>query len=279
MNQETPIEEIEEITPEESESDHAEADAEAQMKRISRRSFMWSVLAFGAGATGLNWLNTRRTDEGIPWPLRRALQTNESIARDFFIPTKLAPTFPKGTPTTMRANGNVGLGDSFDSAQWELNIEGLATGEALSLKMDAIKKLPRFEMITEFKCIEGWSTITQWAGARFADFAQMYPPFSINDASFDIKKPDTWPEYASLETPDGEYYVGLEMPALLHPQTLLVYEINGQPLPLEHGAPLRLLTPLKYGIKNLKRIGKIRYTRQRPRDYWAERGYDWYAGH
>ncbi|MBV9306300.1 MAG: molybdopterin-dependent oxidoreductase, partial [Acidobacteriaceae bacterium] len=63
----------------------------------------------------------------------------------------------------------------------------------------------------------------------------------------------------------------------LHPQTLLCYEMNGAPLTGEHGAPLRLVIPVKYGIKNLKRIGSITYTDQRPDDYWAERGYDYYA--
>jgi DMSO/TMAO reductase YedYZ molybdopterin-dependent catalytic subunit len=77
----------------------------------------------------------------------------------------------------------------------------------------------------------------------------------------------------------GQYYVGLDIESALHPQTLLCYEMNGLPLTLAHGAPLRLFTPVKYGIKSIKRIGTIRFTNQRPRDYWAERGYDWYAGH
>ena len=68
------------------------------------------------------------------------------------------------------------------------------------------------------------------------------------------------------------------MESMLHPQSLLAYEINGAPLSDEHGAPLRLVTPVKYGVKNLKRIGTIRYSRARPADYWAEEGYDWYIG-
>ena len=55
--------------------------------------------------------------------------------------------------------------------------------------------------------------------------------------------------------------------------------MNGQPLTLAHGAPLRLVIPVKYGYKNIKRIGTIRFTATRPADYWAEQGYDWYAGH
>jgi DMSO/TMAO reductase YedYZ molybdopterin-dependent catalytic subunit len=83
----------------------------------------------------------------------------------------------------------------------------------------------------------------------------------------------------SLETPGRGYYVGLDIESALHPQTLLAYEMNGAPLQPMHGAPLRLAIPVKYGIKNIKRIGTIRYTNVRPADFWAERGYDWYAGH
>jgi DMSO/TMAO reductase YedYZ molybdopterin-dependent catalytic subunit len=68
------------------------------------------------------------------------------------------------------------------------------------------------------------------------------------------------------------------MPSALHPQTLLAYEMNGAPLTDKHGAPLRLVMPVKYGIKNIKRIGRIEYTNERPADYWAEQGYDYYSG-
>ncbi|MEP6924457.1 MAG: molybdopterin-dependent oxidoreductase [Pyrinomonadaceae bacterium] len=135
----------------------------------------------------------------------------------------------------------------------------------LLLTLDDIKALPRTEMTTELKCIEGWSTIVNWAGARFSDFAAVFVPEA---------KP-----YISLVTPDGGYYVGMDVPSMMHPQTLLCYEMNGAPLTLEHGAPLRLVTPTKYGIKQIKRIGRISFTDERPADFWGERGYDWYSGH
>ncbi len=81
-----------------------------------------------------------------------------------------------------------------------------------------------------------------------------------------------------MKTPDEKYYVGWDIEAIMHPQTLLAYEMNGAPLTNEHGAPLRLASPTKYGIKQIKRIGSIEFTNERPRDYWAENGYDWYAG-
>jgi DMSO/TMAO reductase YedYZ molybdopterin-dependent catalytic subunit len=68
------------------------------------------------------------------------------------------------------------------------------------------------------------------------------------------------------------------MESMLHPQTLLAYEMNGKPLSIAHGAPLRLIIPVKYGIKSLKRVGRITFARHRPPDYWAERGYDWFSG-
>jgi DMSO/TMAO reductase YedYZ molybdopterin-dependent catalytic subunit len=73
-------------------------------------------------------------------------------------------------------------------------------------------------------------------------------------------------------------YVGIEREVALHRQTLLAYELNGQPLTPDHGAPLRLVTPLKYGIKQLKQIGRMAYTDTEPHDYWHEQGYDYYAG-
>ena len=94
-----------------------------------------------------------------------------------------------------------------------------------------------------------------------------------------LNPPNDLALYVGMRTPDEQYYVGLDMPSALHPQTLLCYEMNGQPLTAGHGAPLRLVTPLKYGIKHLKRIGTISFADTRPKDYWAELGYDWDAGH
>jgi DMSO/TMAO reductase YedYZ molybdopterin-dependent catalytic subunit len=81
-----------------------------------------------------------------------------------------------------------------------------------------------------------------------------------------------------MQTPDRAYFVGLDLASALHPQTLLCYEMNGVDLTRAHGAPLRLVIPVKYGVKNIKRIGTIMYTNERPEDYWANEGYDWYAG-
>ena len=149
----------------------------------------------------------------------------------------------------------------------------------LLLAMADVKKLPRVEMVTEFKCIEGWSEIVHWGGARLRDFLAAFPPLNGSHNQFDSREQASGiPKYVGFETPDGRYYVAIEREVALHPQTLLTYEMNGQPLTPDHGAPLRLVTPLKYGIKQLKQIGRMTYTDTQPHDYWHEQGYDYYAG-
>ena len=139
----------------------------------------------------------------------------------------------------------------------------------LLLPMDELMKQPRVELVTEFKCIEGWSNVTQWGGVRLRDLIDAFPPEKVNGRE---------PRYVYMETPNGDYYCGYDMAAARHPQSLLVTEMGGQPLLQEHGAPLRLHMPIKYGYKQIKRIGLIAYTDQKPDDYWTKLGYDWYAG-
>ena len=250
-----------------------------RMRHQTRRSFLGLAAGLAAGFGAWKWLTTRREIDGTPWPFRKALETNEQFARDYFRTRRLAPTFAANRVVTERVNGDLGLEEDVDVAAWKLEVEGLASGDApLRLGLEAIKKLPRHEMTTELKCIEGWSVAVHWVGARFTDFMQAYPPETISGDPFSLDDPEDLPPYVSMETPGGGYYVGLDLESMLHPQTLLCYEMNRAPLTDEHGAPLRLVIPVKYGVKNIKRIGKIRYSTLRPADYWAEQGYDWYIG-
>jgi len=267
-----------EILREKREVSEAVPDAEARklMGKRSRRSFLTGGVAAVAGVLGWWWIS----DETKAGLYRRSFEFNERVSQIFFRPTRLAREFPQDKITQDRLNGFEGMSEGFDAAAWKLSVGGLAgRSDDLILTMDDIKRLPRTELITEFKCIEGWSYIVKWAGARFSDFAAAYPPKTQSGAAPDIaSRPHDLLSYVSLTTPDEGYFVGWDLPSILHPQTLLAYEINDQPLSLEHGAPLRLASATKYGIKQIKRIGRIEYTSERPRDYWAEEGYDWYAG-
>ena len=263
-------------------------DVEQQIRRLSRRSLAWSAVAGVAGFAGWKWLVSRPDDAGALWPFRRVLEFNERLWTDYFSGRRLAPTFPLSRAKEPRANGMEGMPDAFDPGAWNLRVSGLASlppsaetdDGALLLGMREIRALPKVEMVTELKCVEGWSEVVHWGGARFADFAAQYGPITRSGNPPNVREhPEDLVDYVSLMTPDGGYYVGLDKKSVLHPQTLLCYEMNGAPLTPEHGAPLRLVIPVKYGIKNLKRIGSIEFTDRRPADYWAERGYDYYAGH
>src|SRR5438270_1487961 len=258
---------VHEPTPEEIEATRIAAieandrDVSDQLRRMSRRGF----LTLGAGAVATigawTWLGSRAREGGLPWPLRRMLHVNEAVALSYFSTSRLNPTFPPSMITRpARINGGDGLDEHAGMAHWRLDFAGN------SLTLDDVKSFPKRSMITEFRCIEGWSTIVQWGGPRLSDVMAKFPP------------PAT-ARYLAMSTPGGGYYVSIDMPSAMHEQTLLAYEMNGAPLTWQHGAPLRLAIPVKYGVKNIKRIGQIAYTSVRPPDFWGERGYDDYAGH
>lgn len=241
---------------------------EQEMARRTRRGF----IGLGAGAVvaaaaweGLNHGYGRGGD--IPRPLRSILQFNEKIVRNtLFSDNHLVKTYPPSAIGKLKENGDDGLSDAFDPDDWTLSVTPRGGGKSVSLDLDAVKSLPRHEEIIDFKCVEGWSTVTQFAGIRLSDFTAKFASGSEKAG------------YVAMTTPDGGYYVGLDTPSALHPQTLLAYEMNGEALADEHGAPLRLVIPVKYGIKNIKRIGRIAYQETEPPDFWCERGYDFYAG-
>lgn len=259
-------------------------EARRQMFVRSRRWFLGSGIAAALGFAGWRWMSdetkaalAQRKDA----LLRATFEFNERVSQFFYRPSRLAPEFPPERISPRRVNGFAGMEKELDPASWTLKVGGLfGRADGIVLTLDDIKSLPRVEMITELKCIEGWSVVVQWAGARFSDFAERYLPNTIDGSSPNIaNNPEKLVPYVSLTTPDDGYFVGWDMPSILHPQTLLAYEMNGAPLLPEHGAPLRLASPTKYGIKQIKRIGRIEFTAERPRDYWAESGYDWYSGH
>lgn len=252
-------------------------EAKKRMRAYSRRGFLVGGAAALIGVFGWRWM-PEGTKEKL---LRRTFEFNERVSQVFYRPSRLAPEFPREQISPARVNGGEGMSGDFDPSKWQLRVGGLAgrTGD-LVLTIDDIRALPRTEMTTELKCIEGWSVIVNWAGVRFSDFIAQYGPATQSGAPADItNRPNDLLPYVSLVTPDDAYYVGWDIQSIMHPQTLLAYEMNGAPLRPEHGAPLRLASPTKYGIKQIKRIGRIEFTAERPRDFWAESGYDWYSGH
>ncbi len=257
-----------------------DAEVARRMSRLTRRSFAVGAAAAGVGFLGWLGLRSASLEDRTPWPLRRMLEFNEKVGSALFRESALAPDFGADRVTEPRVNGWIGLGEDFDPARWQLQVHGSDGARPRFFALDDVKALPAVDLTTELKCIEGWSNVVHWTGARLADFAAKYGFGTKDGRPFEGGgRPADLARYVSLATPDDDYYVGLDAAAALHPQTLLCYAMNGAPLTAGHGAPLRLVIPVKYGIKNLKRVGTITFTDRRPADYWAERGYDWYSGH
>ena len=232
----------------------------------SRRAVLTGVAATAASVAGWRWLQGRPLDNRAIDVLRRGHELNQGVWETLYRGQTMAPTFDRSKSSELRVNGRKGLESAINLDRWELQVLG-PDGELLGTHtMEDILALPKVSMTVEHKCVEGWSHIVTWGGTPFGQFIAPY---------FDQLGRQT--PYVYAETPDREYYVGVDTPAMLHAQTLLCYELEDQPLSLDHGAPLRLTTPNKYGIKQIKRIGTIALVDEQPTDYWYERGYDWYA--
>lgn len=236
----------------------------SQLASKSRRSFLTGAVGVAGGLLAWRWLQNQPNDAGIPQTLRSQLQRNETVWSKFS-EGRSAPEYPASKATPIQLNGLIGIRDEIDLADWTVRAEGPDGALLDELDISAFEALPQRDLTIEHKCIEGWSSIVRWGGVRFSDFHAKYAN-TVGDVP-----------YVYLETPDEGYYVGWDMPAIMHPQTMLALREGDEPLTQNHGAPLRLATPNKYGIKCLKRIGLIRYANERPADYWAERSYDWYA--
>ncbi len=156
-------------------------------------------------------LHKQPKQESALKPLRTGLNYNEDVFNTLFSTNHLARTYPvSAAAKNVRVNGNVGMGDNFDPTTWKLHIIKKA-GDTLFLTMDDIKALPKTELVFDFKCIEGWSQVTHWGGVVFSEFAKKYG--LINQTAL---------KYAGLVTPDKQYYVGIDMPSMMHPQTCFV---------------------------------------------------------
>lgn len=245
-----------------------ESISNAAFRRKSIIAFLMFIALISAAWATFKWIKRQPQQAGALKPLRNTLNFNEKVFSGIFDTDRLVKEYPVSQAVKrVRVNGMNGLKDSVNEKTWRLKVVRTA-GDTLQLTLDDIKKLPKRDIVFDFKCIEGWSQVTHWAGVPLKTFMQHY--HLDEQAKMN---------YVGLVTPDKKYYVGIDMPGALHRQTLLCYEMNGKPLPPNQGFPLRLIIPVKYGIKHLKRIGTMFFSNDKPADYWAERGYDYYAGH
>jgi DMSO/TMAO reductase YedYZ molybdopterin-dependent catalytic subunit len=153
-----------------------------------------------------------------------------------------------------------------DLENWTLTVEG-AVARPGEYTLEDIHKLPKFAQNIRHVCVEGWDAIGSFGGTRITEFLK----FVGADANA---------RFLEVECAD-DYYESIDMASAMHPQSLLCYEMYGQPLDRGHGAPLRLHMATKLGYKQAKYITTLRVSNVLKPDhlgYWPDQGYDWYGG-
>ncbi len=218
----------------------------------------------------------RRMGEGLTRRTQRLL-----IPRDALAPTysraEISPDFKANGSISPRAADYRALRDN-DFADYRLVIDGLVE-RPLSLSLAELRTRPSQSQITKHDCVEGWTSIGEWTGVRLEtllDEAGLKPEARyIVFHCFD----------ALTQTEDGErYYESIDLIDARHPQTILAWAMNGETLPVPHGAPLRLRVERQLGYKHAKYIRRIEAVESFAHigggkgGYWEDRGYEWYAG-
>lgn len=202
--------------------------------------------------------------EGLVGSLSEPL--NQQVESLIFQPQQPIPEFPlsaiepdKLIVNTFRFTPAIAL------ETYRLIIDG-EVNNPLSLNMSDLQRLPFRNMVIRHVCVEGWAAIVQWGGVRVRDLLA-------------IAQPSPQARYAYFYSADG-YYESWDLDSVMHPQTLMAYQKNGQPLAKENGAPLRLASPIKLGYKLSKWVTRIQLTKElgEKRGYWEDLGYEWYAG-
>jgi DMSO/TMAO reductase YedYZ molybdopterin-dependent catalytic subunit len=256
------------------------------LRRWTRRD----LLLFGAGAvaavaaggallpqTTLKRLGIIHDNKNWPrkeWLLNKSLRIDDDVAEALYSRNRLVPTYTKSQITPLRNNYNGATPNASYIPEWRLTLDGLASGLSVSLNIrNLLASIQVHEQITRLVCVEGWSAIAWWAGLRFDDLLRAYPPMS--QARW--VRIESSVNLGPWGNPDP-YFVSLDLSTARHSQTLLATHLNGKPLTLEHGAPLRLVAPVKLGLKNIKAITRISYKGDEPPDYWAKHGYSRYDG-
>lgn len=191
---------------------------------------------------------------------------NQNVETLLFNPQKPVPEFSKSEikPEELIINTfkNTPI---IDQAKYRLIVDG-EVNNPLSLSMADIQALPLTSMIIRHICVEGWAAIVQWGGIRLREIVALAQPKA------NVK-------FAYFKSGDG-YYESWDIASALHPQTLLAYQKNGEPLPVDNGAPLRLASPIKLGYKQSKwvtRVTLVSYLSPM-KGYWEDQGYEWFAG-
>jgi len=255
---------------------------------MNRRTWITGLAASAAGLFAASCAKVSSAPTALKM-LHVAEKWSKTAQRAIIGRHALAPEFTEADISPdFRANGSIDPGDvdykallAGRFADWRLVVDGLVESP-LSLSLADLRALPARTQITRHDCVEGWSSIGKWTGPRLSallDQARLKP-----EAKFIV--------FHCLDTLDpnttnpamAKYYESIDLVDARHEQTILAYDMNGQPLAVPHGAPLRLRVERQLGYKQAKYIGRIEAVASLDHigggagGFWEDRGYEWYAG-
>ena len=258
----------------------------SRFNKLTRRETLLRLVA-GAGALSLGGCNIGENEtvlsvldraETLTRRAQRALLApRDALAREYTA-ADISPVFKPNGSTEPDDPAYLDFADK-KFVDWRLEVGGLVENE-LKLSLDDLRNLPSRTQITRHDCVEGWSCIGQWKGVPLARV---------------LEKAGLKPEarYIAFFCADnleqtldgsGRYYETHDLIDAFHPQTLLAYDLNGAPLAVEHGAPLRLRVERQLGYKMAKYVMRLEAIESFDKmgrgrgGFWEDRGYEWYAG-
>lgn len=248
------------------------------MTHVSRRSAL--IGATGLLVAGCDRITTSPAVRKVLTLGEKATLSGQRLVTDR---NALAPEFTRADLSPrFRVNGNAMprspeyarlMGNGF--ADWKLDVGGLVR-TPLSIGMAALKSAPQRTQITRHDCVEGWSAIGEWTGTPLGPLLR-HAGISSNA------------QYVVFHCADDfsgtPYYESIDVAEAMHPQTILAHTMNGAPLTIEHGAPIRLRVERQLGYKQAKYVMKIEAVASLAGihggkgGYWEDHsGYQWYAG-
>jgi DMSO/TMAO reductase YedYZ molybdopterin-dependent catalytic subunit len=244
------------------------------MSNISRRKLITTGLAAAGGATGLTVAARLADRYGLLPPdcggiygagttltyASHRLLTRHSLAQEF-APSQISKApFAKLRPFKNEAYDRLRAGGFVD---WRLDVDGMVSRPS-SFSLAELKGFPSRSHITQLACEEGWSFIAEWAGVPLSHLLSLVG--TLAQARYVV--------YFSIQR---NWWQSIDMADALHPQTLLVYGMNGGDLPIGHGGPLRLRVPRQLGYKNVKFVTRLTVT-DSLKQFNKGGTYAWYAG-
>jgi DMSO/TMAO reductase YedYZ molybdopterin-dependent catalytic subunit len=239
-------------------------DAARTVPDPSRRRFLRGAASVGALAllTGCDIIDGDTAENA----LRVVSRFNDRVQAALFNPDRLAPTYSESDitrPFPFNAYYSLDEAPPIDPATYKLEVSGLVDNKK-SWSLDELYTLPEHSQITRHVCVEGWSAIGSWQGARLSDFLKRIGA-------------DTRAQYVFFRCAEG-YTNTIDMATALHPQTQMSFKFDNKILPRAYGYPMKIRMPTKLGFKQPKYVVAMEVTNEDRGGYWEDQGYNWFSG-